>query len=564
MKQPLKMFASSKTIIKENPHRNTKRGPMHNLSRVRQVINTLNTHGLGAIAIRAGFSWYLPLPSRFQRKTPSDVPVRLRKAAEELGGTFIKLGQMLSLRPDLIPQEYCDEFSKLLDEVPAEPIETIIPEIERGLKKPARAVFSHIDHAPLGSASIAQVHKARLKDGTAVAVKVRRPNIKEQIEADLSILRLFAHRLEKYAPELNPSRIASEFERYTEQELNLVAEGHALETVRKTTKNRNVIIPQVHWKQTAENILTLDFLEGTKLSETKHAPAKHAETIVNTLLDQIFTAGTFHADLHPGNVLALKNGKLGLLDFGIVGHIDARTRDLGLKLALSILGKDHREIAETLLAYGQASADTDIDAFRTAVQHQLDLWWRDPKPSVNRLMYNLFITSAKHHILLPQDTILIGKALITAESTAKILNPQYDYLRDASPKLAEILKTQRAPKAVIARLTSQAKHTAEILRDIPEKTLEALDAVRSGRFSVQLKDTEFRHLGKDINLSSNRLSFALVAAACIIASTALVDVGPKIGTYGIMSIFSLVVASIFVLLLFISVTREHHPVHDPH
>jgi len=285
---------------------------------------------------------------------------------------------------------------------------------------------------------------------------------------------------------------------------------------------------------------------------------------MDALLEQIFVSGVFHADLHPGNVLVMPGGKLGILDFGIVGRINDRTRALGTELYQAILARDHHHIAETLVTYGQVGPDTDIDKFRRAVEKELDQWYQQPRPSVTRLMYNLFHIAARHNIMLPPDTVLLGKALVTAESTIKRANPAYDFLTSATPKITAILEKQRTPRSVISKLARDARHTAAALRDLPEKTLEAVDAIRAGRFSVMLKDNQFRHLGKDINLSSNRVSFALVSAALIMAGATMVNVGPKLGTYGLLSVACLSAAALFIFLLFISISREHNPLHDRH
>lgn len=536
---------------------------MNNLARVKEVVSILNKNGLAALLVKNGFAWYLPFFSRFATTVPSDVPQRLRKSMEELGGAYVKLGQMLSLRPDLIPQEYCDEFAKLLDDVAPEPLEIVTAEVEKELKKPFTALFSHIDHAPLGSASIAQVHKARLKDGSAVAIKVQRPHIKEQMDADIGILRIIATKIQKRAPHLQPLRILSEFERYTAQELNFVAEGHNLEAIAKATKSRKIEIPRIHWAQTTPRVLTMDFLEGKKLSAlSDKKPA--VDLLMDALLEQIFVSGIFHADLHPGNVLVMHGGKLGLLDFGITGRVNEKTRELGIKLYSGILAHDHHAITETLLRYGQVSADTNVDAFKNAVERELDHWWQTPSGKVTHLMHQLFILAARHRILLPQDTVLLGKALMTAENTIRRVNPNYDFLTHATPKITALLEKQKTPRTIISKLVRDAQNTASALRDLPEKTLDAVDAIRSGRFSVQLKDNQFRHLGQDINLSSNRVSFALVSAALILAGATMVNVGPKIGTYGLLSVACLTAASFFVFLLFVSITREHSPIHDPH
>ncbi|MBI4146091.1 AarF/ABC1/UbiB kinase family protein [Candidatus Woesearchaeota archaeon] len=536
-----------------------------NLNRVKQVIRTLEKHGLAGALVRAGFAHYLPFLSRLKRGIPPNIPELMRKAMEELGGAYIKLGQMLSLRSDLIPQEYCDEFAKLLDEVPPESLETVKTVIEQEFKKPFQALYSHMDHKPLGSASVAQVHKARLKNGQPVAVKVQRPEVARQFTADIAILRIIAMRLEKHLPELRPTLILNEFEHYTKQELDFTTEARHVEEVRKSITTNDVVVPKVFETHTTKRVLTLQYLDGIKLNELSEKQKPHAaQVLIDSLLEQVFTTGVFHADLHPGNILILKNGKIGLLDFGIVGHIDSKTRKLGMQLYLAIVQRDSQGITDTLLTYGTPSSTTDVDAFKARVEGLLDEWWEHQNNRVTHLMHQLFILSTKHHLMLPRDTVLLGKALVTAEATARQLDSEFNYITQTQPTITKLLRKQRTPTKLIERFSKRAKLFFDATAELPVKTLAAVESIRQGRLSVMLKDSQFRHIGKDINRSSNRVSFALIAAALIMAGALMIDFGPKIGTYSVVSMVSYIFASLFVLLLLVSINREHHPKHDLH
>jgi len=538
------------------------------VTRIATVIRVLAKHGLGGILSKYGFAWYLPIFKRGTTELPQDLPKKLRLSMEELGGAYIKLGQLLSLRPDLIPQEYCDEFSKLLDEVPSESLAAVEKTIEEEFKKPVSAIFTHIDPKPLGSASVAQVHKARLKNGTAVAVKVQRSDIKQKFYADIDIIRFIGKKLQKHLQNnINIALIVDEFERYTKKELDFTVEAGHIDEIREETKSRSIIVPKVFWAQTTEKILTMEYLDGTKLSEIKQTAKPHAaRVLLDAFVDQIFQGGTFHADLHPGNVLMLKNGKLGMLDFGIVGHLDARTKKLGLELYLAVLERDPREIAEVLLKYGTPSSRTSTDAFIQNVTELVNSWWdtNPEKRKVSHLMHLLFILSARHNIRLPADTILLGKAMVTVESTAKQIDPHFNFVSYSQPKIAELLKKQRAPRTLLEHFTKRARVFAEALSEIPSRTLDTIDRIREEGVSINLRDNQFRHLGKDINLSSNRLSYALVAAALIVAGSLMIDIGPRIESYSIISLLSLSIAGFFVMVLFISITREGRPRYDKH
>jgi ubiquinone biosynthesis protein len=541
---------------------------LENVKRVTHVIRVLAKHGLGGVLSKYGFAWYLPILKRGDTEIPADLPAKLRKAMEELGGAYIKLGQLLSIRPDLVPQEYCDEFSKLLDEVPPEPVSTVEQVISKEFKHPAKDLFMHIDPRPLGSASVAQVHKARLKNGQAVAIKVQRPEIAKTFASDIDIIRYIASKIQKHLHDhINLAAIVNEFEKYTKKELNFTIEASHIDDIRTTNTSLNIVIPKVYWATTTEKVLTMEYLEGIKLSEAKKdEKSRISKILADSFVEQIFKGGTFHADLHPGNVLILKNKKLGLLDFGIVGHIDDKTRKLGLELYLSILERDPRHIASVLLKYGTPSSKTNIETFTRAVSDLLNDWWdtNPEKRRVSHLMDRLFVLCARHHIRLPNDTILIGKGMITVEATARKLDSHFNFVEYSAPRITALLKEQRTPKKIVERFTKRSRAFAEALSELPGRIVETVDAMKRTGLNIELKDSQFRHLGQDINLSSNRLSYAMICASLIMAGSLMIEVGPKIGTYSVISLVSLSAAAVFVAALFISIAREHTSKHDPH
>ena len=540
---------------------------IENIQRVAHVIRVLGKHGLGGVLSRYGFARYLPL---FKRGggIPADLPQRLRKAMEELGGAYIKLGQLLSLRPDLVPQEYCDEFSKLLDEVPPENMAAVEQVITQAFKKPVDQFFTHIDPRPLGSASVAQVHKARMKGGKAVAVKVQRPDAAQKFAADIDIIRYIAQKLEKHLQnKIDLALIVDEFERYTKRELNFTVEASHIDEIHKTIKSRQVVVPKVFWTHTTNKVLTMEYLEGIKLSEAKKIERPQiARTLLNTFIEQIFESGIFHADMHPGNVLLLKDGKIGLLDFGIVGHLNDKTRRLGLELYLAIIERDAVQIAETILKYGTPGSSTNIERYVREVDGLVGNWWEDnpEKRRVAHLMDQLFLLSSKNHIRMPRDAVLLGKATGTLEATARLLDPRFNFVEYSQPIISKLLEQQKTPRKIIERFATRSQAFAKAISELPSRTLETVDSITRTGIKLDIKDAQFRHIGQDINLSSNRLSYSLISAALILAGALMIEIGPKIGTYSVISVISLGAAAIFVLALFISVTKEQTTRYDPH
>lgn len=541
---------------------------LQDLKRATHVVRVLYKHGLGSILKEAGLAWRLHVLDRhrIQEALPDDLAGRLAAAFEELGGAYIKLAQLLSVRPDLVPPEYCTAFSKLLDHVTAVPFTHIQPIIEQELGKPVTQIFKHIDKKPLGSASIAQVYKARLRSGDAVVIKVQRPGVHDTFEEDIDILRYIAKKLaEAYKNHINPLQIIEEFETYTRKELNFLSEANNISLIQDTQEQTpDVIIPTVYWAYTTPRILTMSYLDGTKVLNIQEKTIR--QTVARKLLDStlvhIFEKGIFHADVHPGNVLYLKSGKIGLLDFGIVGQVTKDTIDLGIKMYLALLERDAEEISTVILNYGEPSRDTDIFQFKKDVQLTVNEW--KSHTQVTQLMYQLLLLCGKHRITLPANSVLVGKALVTAEGTARKLDPDFDFVVYGQHKLLEILRKRKTPKKMIDTFIKRSQELTDILTSLPKESLELIQTLKRGKAVLELDDRKFRHLGFDINHSSNRLSYALIAASSILAGSQLQRVPPFVYDYSIPVLAMYFIAICFILLLIHSILREHHPHFDPH
>jgi len=538
------------------------------LKRATHVVRVLYKHGLGSIVKRTGLTWHLHVLDRhrIQDTLPSDIADRLAAAFEELGGAYIKLAQLLSIRPDLVPPEYCTAFSRLLDQVSPVPFTTIKPVIERELGKPIEKAFRHIDKKPLGSASIAQVYKARLRDGRAVVIKVQRPGVADTFEEDIDILRYLAKKIaERYKDDINPLQIIDEFEKYTRKELNFLSEANNITLIKNTQdKTPQVIIPDVHWAYTTPRILTMTYLDGTKVLNIKETSIRRniARELIDATLVHIFEQGTFHADVHPGNILYLKDGNIGLLDFGIVGQVTKDTIELGIKMYMALLDRDAEEISSVLLEYGEPGRKTDILDFEKDIRVTLNEW--ESHTRITQLMYQLFLLCGKHHIALPANAVLVGKALVTAEGTARKLDPDFDFIMYGQHKLVEILRKRNTPKRMIQNVLKRSQDFADVLSALPKEGLELIQTFKHGRATLELDDRKFRHLGFDINHSSNRLSYALIAASSILAGSQLHDVPPFVNEYSLPVLAMYFIASTFILLLIHSILKEHHPQFDPH
>ena len=328
----------------------------HNIKRYRQILTILLRYGFDDVLGRLKIDYYIQLGKKIipkfkaqeiENKTTAE---RLRLALEELGPTFIKLGQMLSVRPDLIPENFIRELQKLQDEVPAFSVEQAKAEVESQLGKPVEQLFSSFDDVPLAAASIAQVHRAEKKDGEQVAVKIQRPNIQSVIESDLNILFDLAELMEMHIPEselYNPVGIIQEFAKTIRRELDFIREGRNIDRFRRNFKDdETVYVAQVYWELTTERVLTMEFIDGIKISELDKLEAAGLDKKIiafnggQAILKQVFDHGFFHADPHPGNIFVLPNNVIAPLDFGMMGSLDEELMEIAGNLLTAIFRKD--------------------------------------------------------------------------------------------------------------------------------------------------------------------------------------------------------------------------------
>jgi len=543
------------------------------IRRVSKVISVLAKQGLGYFLQEYKLLRHLPFIKRLTISTQKnqDIPVRLRRAMEELGGAYIKFGQMLSLRPDLVPAEWCNEFKKLLDKTEPVSYEKIKKIIENQLQKPLHQVFSKFDRKPIGSASIAQVHSAVLHTGKKAVVKVQRPGIKEKFESDIEILYYLANKIDKYiSNHASPLDMIEEFEKYTRKELDFTNEAKNADRFYKNfKKSKKIEIPKVYWQYTTPQVLVMQKFEGKKLSEAKlkkQLRKQIAKTIAGSVFKQVLEDGFFHADMHPGNILILSKGKIALLDFGITSEIDETLKKLELEMYLAIVNRDVKQIIRVLLKEGMSTDETDINAFKIDAENILDEWYNAEMRAarITSMMYHLFNNCVAHNIKMPSNLILLGKGMLTAEGTCLFVDPEFDFLTFSRPKIANLLQKQKKPVKIIKKFMGQSKNFALQLTELPNEAMNLIETLRNNPIKIDMAYTDIRHVGMDINRSSNRLAYALVIAALIVAGALLIGIQPSFKGYSFFSIVSLSSAFILIIMLFVSILREGSAKYDPH
>jgi len=541
------------------------------IERATHVFNVLFKNGMGYFLQKYGLKFHLPFAKRIafhKYKKPILPEVRLRRAFEELGGTFVKLGQLLSLRPDLVPQNYCQEFSKLQDKVIPFSFEKVKKIVEKEMGKPLEKVFKKFEQKPLGSASISQVHLATLKNGKKVVVKVQRPGVREMFRADIDMMYYFAKRIEntKTFGRYSPLTIAKEFERYTKNELNFLVEAKNIDKFYENLKtSKHIKVPKLYRGYSTSRILTMQYIPGRKLSSLLRKGVKFDKkavqnSLIHTCLKQVFEQNLFHADLHPGNILVLKGGQIALLDFGIAGGLTPYLRKEGIKLYVALVNRDIEKVTSQLLLIGKPSSSTDLGDFKREVDDIISGWHGTElrQVKVTHMLHQLFDSCIKHDIKMPVDMILLGKALVTAEGTGVMLNPRFNFVNESKSYVQKHIKKKLVTKEGFGIFLRKSQEIAEILEMIPSEALAVLSKLKHGVIKVDIDDTDLRRLALDIDKSSNRLSYSLVLAALIISGAMMMhaNVGPYYQGFSVPAMVLYIIAGFMSLTLMVSILKE--------
>ena len=435
-----------------------------NLTRYRQIIAILIRYGFGDLIERLKIDQYievgLQMLSRKERvkAAKSTRMERIRMALQELGPTYIKLGQILSTRPDLIPYALMQELTKLQDKIPPFAYHEVCEVFQKDLNASPQDLFERFDETPFASASIGQVHKARLKSGDDVAVKVQRPGVDKTIEVDLEIMLHLATLAERHIEELSlhrPIKIVEEFARTLENEIDYQIEAANMERIgEQFIGNSTVYIPKVYRDTTTSRILTTEYVEGIKISDTERLKAEGYDCSLITergatiSLQQIFEYGFFHADPHPGNIFVLPENVICLLDFGMVGIVDRNTREDFVALVHSIIRRDETRVAQVLLKLTLWEERPEARAFERDIADFLGQHLYKPLKEISlaRLLTHLLETATRHRLRIPPDIFLMMKALSNVEGVARLLDPEFDLISLAEPYVKKIMAARVAPE----------------------------------------------------------------------------------------------------------------------
>jgi ubiquinone biosynthesis protein len=514
------------------------------IARVRRIIEVLVRNGLGFLVEQLALERFVPRFLR-RRRVRADqavgragVPERLRRTLEELGATFVKLGQLLSGRADLLPRPYIEELAKLLDAAPPVPVEQIREVIEGELGAAVEAVFARFDDVPIASASIGQVHRATLPDGQEVVVKVQRPGIEATVEADLDLLLRQARFLEKRSETMrdyNLVAIAEELAHSLREELDYKIEGRNAERMRiNLDADPRILVPHVYWDLTTRRVITLEYLDGIqfneidRLREAGYDLSSLARAALQAYLRQIFTDGFYQADPHPANLMAVGD-RIGIVDFGNAGYLTPGQKELLGDMFLQLLDQDAGGVARTVVKMGATRGRPSLEALERDLQRLLVRYWGVSLEEirVGEMLAEVFTTAFRHKVYLPGDLALLARTLITLEGTGLALDPEFVVVDAARPFAEQLVRERLSPLVAGRRAMRSMRQAADLAQALPRRVEDLWDQLEDGDITLGVDLRRLEMIIVKVNSMVNRLAFSVLVAALIVGSALILHAGKE-------------------------------------
>ena len=536
--------------------------------RIHEISSILIRYGFGDIVRRLGIANIVESAGHILKwkevedLTHLEAPVRVRRAMEDMGPTFVKLGQILATRSDLFPPEWLVEFKKLHDQVQSIPYEKLLSQVEEDLGARPEEIFMEFSTQPLAAASMSQVYKARLKDGNSVIVKIRRPGIRSIVEADLRLLSQLAEIAEQEIKTLQryrPKEIVHQFTLSMRRELDLAAECRNAERMMVNFKDdANIIIPKVYWEWTSERMNVQEFIDGIpgydiKAIEKSELDRKLLATRgVEAVLKMILQDGFFHADPHPGNCFYLSNNRIAFIDFGMIGRLSEDRRDQVLNLLRGLIDEDSQRVVKVLLQWSSAHTSAhDRDSLALDIDDFIDQYHDIPLKQLNitDFLNNLTTLLRDHQLNLPPDLTLLLKAFITLEGLGRQLDPEFNLVEAASPLIKRIFLARYSPDALYKKGKTNLFSLTELLTDLPRDLHRLIESMRHGTLGVKIDVNQPNWLIKELDRIVNRLSVSLVTSALIVGSSIVTTVeGGSSSAFGLMGFVGAFLGGVWLLL----------------
>lgn len=507
-------------------------------------------------------------------------PERVRRVLEELGPTFVKLGQLLATRVDLFEPEWIAEFSKLHDHAPPSPYEEVRPQLVEDLGGPPEEVFAWFDPEPLAAASIAQVYRARTHEGDEVVLKVRRPGIRPIVEADLRWMMRLAQLAEGESPELRafrPQEIVRQFSRSLRNELDLAVEARHTKRIAENFEGYTdedsaganpIVIPKIYWQWTSERLCVQEYIDGIAGGRLDAVDAAGLDRKLlarrggHAVLKMILEDGFFHADPHPGNVFYLPGHRIAFIDFGMVGRVNERRREELVRLLLGLVNRQADQVTDVLLEWADSGTYND-EALSAEIESFVDQYRGVPLKElrVGDMLNDAVRILRQHRLSMPPDLALLIKAFISLEAMGRELDPDFDIAGQAKPVLERIMREHYAPAAVLRRGMRTSTELLQITAGLPRDIARVLRMARRGRLELHVDVQSLRRVGNQLDRAANRLTVGIVIAALIIGSSIVMTVpgGPSLlglPLFGLLGFLGAAVGGVWLLLSIRRSNRE--------
>lgn len=499
--------------------------------RYREIATVLGRNGFEWLLSKWGISSILGTVeghSKSKRTPEQGEPERLRIALEELGTTFIKIGQMLSTRPDLLPEAYIAELTKLQDQAPSVAYEQILATFHEEFGKPPDQVFQSFSPEPRATASIAQVHEATLTDGTKVVVKIRRPGVQVQVDEDLAILghvaRFLAHNTE-WGEKFDFESLVDEFSNSLRNELDFAREGSNSERIAAEFLNDPCLhVPKIFWDYSTHAVLTMEDVNGIKIDDLEALDAagldRHmlAKNCAHIALVQVLNNGFFHADPHPGNFFVLPNGVIALIDYGMVGRLGAPLRQSLVRLSLAVSREDTDGIIDELFTLGSANGGIDRPALSRDIDHLLQRYQGLPlgEISATSVFRDVTITAHRHTLRLPSDLIMLIRVIAMDEGLGASLDPDFNLVSFAQPYFQTFWKKDYSFKSIRQRLKDEAIDMANLGPSLPKRFLRLVGKIERGEMEIATRVKLDSDVSKTVQHVTNRLAMSVLMAGLIV------------------------------------------------
>ncbi|MEL1263968.1 ABC1 kinase family protein [Pseudoxanthomonas putridarboris] len=517
-------------------------GTVRDLGRLQEIASVLIRYGFGDVVKRIGMAGMLEKAGRLlhwqtveEGRLRMEAPARLRCTLQDLGPTFVKLGQVLATRVDLLPPAWIAELSELQNAVPALPYEEILPQLHEDLGADPDTIFARVEREPLAAASLAQTHRAWLANGDPVVLKVRRPGIRDTVEADLRLLKHLAVIVEGNLPELrryHPQRIVQQFSGSLRRELDFAAECRNAERIAANFAGReDIVIPRVHWQWTSERLNVQDLLQGIPGRDLAAVDAigldraQLARTGAGIVLKMVLEDGFFHADPHPGNIFYMPDGAIGVIDFGMVGRVTEQRRFQIVRLLHGLVAHDSADVAEVLIDWTEEGNDIDEVRLQESADVFVDQYRGVPLKDLRMgaMLVDVTAILREHGLSLPADLALMIKAFLTLEGLGRQLDPDFDMASEARPYLERAMLERYSPDVLVRRGRRTLAGVVDLLRDMPRDVHRLLQSARRGKLQMHIEVDTLKAFGEQVDRAANRLTMGIITAALIIGSSIVMN-----------------------------------------